>query len=777
MKYFWKKFCEDNRGASLITVVVTVTFLAILGTMLIGAALVNYQMKQMDLRSKKDFYSVETVLDDVYNGLGRDMTKIIADSYQKALTETNAEAFATEEEAYEYLREEFTKAFKKLYDDAHEMDTVEFKDNLKIALNNYIVAPPTGSSAAVVHIGSVEKASDNSYVALRDVIVTYYNGTLDTASAITTDIVLTVPTIRMFDSHDYVWDYAVIGNEGVYVTGSSVGSTKTVIEGNVFGGSSTDSSHKTVYAQKDVYGGINVKNAELTIKGETITSGADFNINGAKVNLTGLSGSAVTNLWTGNLNVAGSGSEVNIEGNMFLNNDLEINGTDSEVTLVGSYYGYSDKSTTKESQSLGKDHAESSSILINGRRNVLNLEGLDLLLVSGRSYLDFEGHSNNGEYGTGEALSFITSQFIYMVPTEFLDFANPEKLTTVQNEIGVNGKVTHFSSANMNPAEWFGYKYVDSGNHIRQEIVEVSGDYFVYFFLDFDSEEDAKKYVNEILQATSDNTQAYEMKCRMQERVSVLLEESIILQGSGENCNVYSNFQVMQYTVGSGGAMGMIQAVASGSSSIVNTYTYASALNSRYSYLMDTLNPRMEVALDVEVSGAGLTYPDLPLGGIVYLNNSDGYSELSYNYSSSGLAVNDCYRDDIVRGGYTYDLIISDEDLNFNGLTNFDGVILTTGNVTLKNCNINGLVMAKGTVTLENSTVKANRELLQSLVEAEALEIDEAGIDRADAAHASYFIHYLRDPRYNGPIPYGKDAVGTDYTEFITYENWMKGAW
>lgn len=764
-----KKFQKDNKGASLLTVIITVTFLAILGAMLIGVALVNYQMKRMDLRSKKDFYTVETAVDDIYNGIGKEMTQVIANAYETALQNNNSSGFTSEEAAYASLCQEMVLGFQEAYGPSYAIGGSEFNSSLMSILNTYLV-PPADGSASVEYIKNVEIGAENKYIALRGMVVNYSNSTLDTTSSITTDMVILAPTIRMFDKHDYVWDYALIGNQGIYVKDANpLALTPTFVNGNIFGGSSESDAYKVTYGQKDVYGGINVLDTSLYVEGETIISGADFNIKGAQVTLLDV---VATNVWAGNMNVTGNESNVFVNGNMYLNNDLEINGNNGTITLRGKYYGYSDNSVTKESEKLGKEHAKSSSILVNGRKNKLDLNGLEFLLISGRSYMDFAGHGseNSGEYGTGEALALRTNQFIYLVPTEYLQFANPEKYTYF-NTIMNGNKVTQFLSDNALPEDWFGWKYLNQSQPVKQEIVEVSGDKFVYFFLNFKSPVDERKYVNEILTSDANNPQAYELKKRMQERSSTMLKELMIGVGS-DKCNIYSNFQVMEYD-----SSHKLQASTNSRSSFINTYSYAKALNSRYSYLMDTLDPKMDIALDQEIGDSGLPDADLPLSSFMETNPStNGLSKITKNYSSNGSAIFDCYKKTITRNGYGYDVILSNEDLSFDGnLTNFKGVIFTTGNLSIKNCNIEGLVISNKTLTVDSSKISASRELLMTLIEAESLEIDELGIEITDDAHASYFVHYLKDPRYNGSFPYGKDAIGNDFTQFIIYENWKKG--
>lgn len=796
MKQFEGKIKTNNRGASLITVIITVSLLAILGTMLAGAALVNYQMKQLDQRGKKDFYTAETALDDVYNGLGKNVTIVIADSYNTALTMNNSggtsggSAFPSEEEAFKYLKKEFVKQFQSYYsigvpgnphDTTNPINSDANKETLRTALNGYIVAP-TGGTASVESIGDIEVEANNNFITLKEVVVTYENTQMDMVSSVTTDIVLSVPTLRFFDNHDYFWDYAVIGNQGVYVRSANTGvADTTTVRGNVFGGIGTpDSTTSALYGQKEVLGGLNVYEATLNLYGETVISAGDVNLRSAQLNLAGLTTDKKANLWTGTINLAANGNNPNrltAYGNLFLNNDLEINSYNSTVTLGGNYYGYNNNYVTKESEANNKDHAKSSSILVNGRKNVLDMKDLDLLLIAGRAYMDFDTADiqNDGgekEYGTGEALALRTSQLIYMVPTEFLPYANPEKKRPDMVSI------TDFDESEMRRDEWFGSDYLHPSQPVNQQVITVGGEDFVYYFLNFKSDADRNAYVNKIINASATATdskelQAYELKCKIEERAGVLLNSDLVINAGSENCSVYSNFAVMEYDSTSG----TLQAATSGVNNLIQTNVYAQALTSRYAYIVDTLDPKSDVPLDTVIAPDAHTgAANLPLSKFVKINSDTDYVDLITQFQNCGtdgiLGGTGCYRKTV--GGTTYDVMITKNDIEMSGQT-FNGVILTLGDVTLTNCTVNGIVMAAGEVTLKSSEINANREIVQSIVEAESQEIDALGIAQTDVDHKTYFVHYLEDPRYNGAFAYGKDSIGTDYTQFITYENWKKG--
>lgn len=788
----------DNTGASLITVIITISLLAVLGTMLAGVALVNYQMKQMDQRSKKDFYTAETALNDVYNGLGKNITAIIADSYDTALTKNNSggaesSAFASEEEAYNYLKKEFVKQFQAFYavgvagdpgNAINPINSAANRETLRTALNAYIV-PPASGAATVDNIGNITVDVNFNSITLKEVVVTYDNTQMDMVSSVTTDIVLSVPTLRFFDNHDYLWDYAVIGNEGVYVSSTNPDTpTVTTIHGNVFGGAGTDSTLAGTYGQKEVYGGLNVYAATLSLSGETIISGGDVNLKRAVLNVEGLTAGKMANFWAGTINLAADGTKANVfsaYGNLFLDNDLEINSSNSKVTLKGNYYGYNNNYITKESAAGGdvKKHAQSSSILVNGRKNVLDIQGLDLLLLAGRAYMDFDtsdvqSTGSEQEYGTGEALALRTSQLIYMVPTEFLPYANPEKLRSDLVSI------TDFDETEMSKAEWFGSDYLNPYQAVRQEIIEVGSEKFVYYFLNFKSDADRTAYVNRILNATaasaatdSKEHQAYELKHKIEERAGAVLSDDLIINGGTAACSVYSNFAVMEYDSTSG----KITAASSGINNLIETNTYAQALVSRYDYIADTLDPKADVPLDTVIAAyaSGPAKAGLPLKKFVDINSTDFIDLIAEfgNYAKDGISTGtECYRKPV--GGTTYEVIITNGDIEMTSQS-FNGVILALGDVTLTNCQVNGIVMAAGDVKLKESQIYANREIVQSIIEAESQEIDNLNIAKTAAEHKKYFVHYLTDIRYNGTFAYGKDSIGADYTQFITYENWKKG--
>jgi hypothetical protein len=55
----------DNKGSTLLTVVICLTFIGILASLVISLTMTNLQMKIIDSRHNKNFYSSEKVMDKI----------------------------------------------------------------------------------------------------------------------------------------------------------------------------------------------------------------------------------------------------------------------------------------------------------------------------------------------------------------------------------------------------------------------------------------------------------------------------------------------------------------------------------------------------------------------------------------------------------------------------------------------------------------------------------------------------------------------------------------
>ena len=56
----------ENQGFSLLTVIVAVSFIGILGLLVLYMSLANFNMKVTDIKGKNSFYTAEQALEEIY---------------------------------------------------------------------------------------------------------------------------------------------------------------------------------------------------------------------------------------------------------------------------------------------------------------------------------------------------------------------------------------------------------------------------------------------------------------------------------------------------------------------------------------------------------------------------------------------------------------------------------------------------------------------------------------------------------------------------------------
>ena len=76
---------KQNKGFSLITVIIAVSFIGILGLLVLYMALSNFQMKITDLKGKDSFYTAERAIEEIRVGLQEDVGNSMSEAYIKVL--------------------------------------------------------------------------------------------------------------------------------------------------------------------------------------------------------------------------------------------------------------------------------------------------------------------------------------------------------------------------------------------------------------------------------------------------------------------------------------------------------------------------------------------------------------------------------------------------------------------------------------------------------------------------------------------------------------------
>ena len=547
----FKDSSDDNKGSTLITVIVAIAFVTILVSIILGTTVVNVRMKGIDRRTHDDFYYAERALNDIYTGIGLELGKLAGDEYENTFKKIGFKDDSSDFNLAETAEKDFRKNFvTAAYKKVDELDGTSDNKVTKSALKAYI----TGQSSlddlpksdvkddvSIVYQkedGTGESktySSDADRIVLKNVTVTRTDSS-GYMSTISTDFIINIPTVDFLGTNVDVSDYGIIAGKGLYILGD------TTINGNVYAGihptpittpvPDSDFQEKNdEKTHKGVSGGINIKGAKATFNGNYIISKGDINlawVNGKNTELKVLTPGAgedanLSNLWYTSLrtikrnNPEGITDKFNIDinANVFALNDLALNADNSNVKIKGNYYGYNDKtlksilgfseSEFEDTNVSRRDDAVNSAIIINGSNASLDMSEISNLVLMGKAYIDFTSDTSttNWENGqvvpTAEGVALKTNQQLYLVPPDFLDGPNPVQ--------GGSGIFTIIPTADLQ--KWFGYDYLDSTKiHDKYEVTINDGSKVYYDYLVFNDKK--WKPVGEVSSLPEDtNTEKY----------------------------------------------------------------------------------------------------------------------------------------------------------------------------------------------------------------------------------------------------------------------------
>ncbi len=515
---FWKRLRENNQGSSLVVTIIAVSFVAILGTVIVSSTMTNYQMKVMNYQSKKTFYSAETALEEIYSGLSTECYSQLETAYLASVTQlVNDNKAVDNAEANNNMRIRYLNGIKNKLDTVNggldTSDDSNSKENLINYLEAFITMTEDSSPdkyAYVDSVGSVEVSS--SQIVINDVVVVYESVRDDYYSNIAVDLVMGYPDIsfNFIDNRNHLntyLDYCLIGMKGV-AAGNSVRSSDAVVSGGVFAGDENAITSMN---------GLTVNNnSSLTLDGGLLVSAGDVSVDGI-LNIVS------SKLWGVNLNVE-TASDINADASstLYLADDLNLSGNDARVSLAGSYYGFG------WSQNAGDLGSHSSAVVINGEDNTIDLSAVSRMIIAGRAYINVDDG-----YMTADSLGIKELQEIYLVPTAYMVNTNP-CLPTEDRDGSVDtdalaGEDSTFFAADLLDTDK-PYVYKDDGTTAR------------YFYLNFKDNASMVEYVKRVLDSSYSGYDGWSELNALASKCIQKLETSSIPSGDSikTNGNLYT---------------------------------------------------------------------------------------------------------------------------------------------------------------------------------------------------------------------------------------------
>ena len=534
---------KNNSGSTIVIVLLMTSFVLILSTLITTTTMINLRMKMASSQSTKSFYTAEEAVDEVRAALGVISVECFNTAYEEELTKlysTNSTGTTVNnKEANQQMRQKYTKDLlnkMQLFNGVPNADTkIDFYlarptgsftiaswtaddtqvDEKKIytsfisTLNNYIEDNTKLSVEKVTKITFDVSGVDPLYsyaVGFYDCVVKYLDNS-GNYSYITFNGAVGMPDIEIdFKNDDKVGtlcfaDYSLVGNGGIILPKNA----SATISGSAYAGT-----------------GSSTKGTALTInEGASLTMAGGYFVCGGNIQANNNSGFSANNtsLWAKNINVADGVTINSSSATLNLQDDLTVDGENSEVNINGSFFGFG-----YEEGNLAKQRPNySSAIIVNGLNSHIAFGSIGQLYVAGRAYIKF---SDDRAYATGESSAVNINQEIYMIPKKLL--TNGSKNPSALNDSAASGvsftcdiNANNFFAYDLLASELYESRnaYFDTdGNLVDESTLEtdsttnlitdsdIRANSKTYYYFKFKDDYARNKYANLILDDTAFDT-------------------------------------------------------------------------------------------------------------------------------------------------------------------------------------------------------------------------------------------------------------------------------
>ncbi len=707
---FWNRLKHNNKGSSLVIAIIAVSFVAILGTVILSSTMANYQMKVMNYQSKKTFYSAETALEEIYSGLANECYSQLESAYIASVTELVSNDKAIDNaKANENMRIRYLTGVKNKLDMANggidTSDDTYSKENLIKYFESFITKTIDTSPEKYAYVDSIGKVEvSGAQIIINDVIVVYQSLQDDYYSNVAVDMVIGYPDIvfNFIDNRNHLntyLDYCLIGMKGVAVGNASNQSDATVTGGIYAGDANPIVS----------LNGLTVNNSsKLTLDDGLLVSAGNVTVDGT-MNIIG------SKLWCVNYNVNTASQIDSDSGSTFyVADDLNLSGNNSYVNLAGSYYGFG------WSQNAGDTGSHSSAIVINGEKNTIDISTLSKIIIAGRAYINV-----SDGYMTADSLGLKELQEIYLVPTRYMINTNP-CIPTDDKDDAVN------TDALLDEKSFFAADLLDASNPV---VRKDDGSTARYFYLNFKDNASRVAYVKRVLDSSYSSYEGWSEINAIATRSIEKLGTSSIPGGAAikTNGNLYS---VTGSSISATGVSVSADELRKNCDDKFNRY----ALLKMFLYDIgsdDVDDDNSKWAFDIS-DGALVTINELKSTKDSYGNYESGAAEEHvidssrsiYDYvidtgkwdtvfESDEYKDLSYYKDEAEAGCYGVIAPSGSDAIRISSLGVTKGVILANDRNIVVDTNFTGLIITNGNITVENNAViKADREITENTINA-----------------------------------------------------------
>ena len=745
---------RDNRGSGIVSVIITVAFIGMLGTALLFMTYMNYQMKLATRDTQANFYSTEEILDEVRAALQSTVSEAITSAYTTTLLSYGELTGAEDENRAQTV---FAQNFIK---------TIAVTIGLQGVPGSGAAPPPGGSQIQLSYdidtlmdtINSYTSATIGDYIAIREngggtgravvnfssggvpvslylegVVVTFVSGGYK--SVIYTDFSVVFPPFVAVSAgyHSRLNNYIIVA-DGTLSAGGLAANATVELTGNVYAGNVevTGSGYT-----------LDIDSGRIISRGDyMVASGAHLRIG------------ENASLWANRIHV--NSASAYFGGNIHLADDLELSGVGAEVAVGGTYFGFG---TGGDNPAL-PDPKKSSSIIVSGMDSVLDFTRLTSLVLAGRSYVSGAG-AGEFQVPMASSLSIKSDQVAYLVPDSLLSHRHGGQIDAMPNPsiwptaggipdaytfdaaTGVYTSVSNPALTYTSPPAAGSYVVIELTNALKSYGARVirrtsplpsTRDTLAYYFLDFSSEEQRGRFFQSYYE---ENTE------RFNEYLRVYLNP-----GSAADINPDGAFNATGY---------IYEFAADGSGYELRAPVHADHIKAMASTYASQFKNLTTTLFELESAAEGETPFNYFVDMFAISRDFAGSEPIEFKDGSGRV------RALIIPSGYNSFELTNENYPDVNLL-----IACGTGSTVTLRRNFDGLVLSAGNV-----------RLAESLSDGAHMTDGHGGDLMYEAFHSAnsgrILLDYMKGSTSGGvPTYIGEGAKTWNLNDLVTYRNWSK---
>ncbi len=443
MKKMIKKLKLNNNGSAIVVVIIALAFVGVLAATAMWMSMSNYRMKATDKSIKGNFYTAETVFEQIVAGLQGESSDAAATAYRRVMQ--NYVSASGDPERYSRFVKFYKEELINNLHDASVVGTAKYdKDRIakyldpalqtRLGVDAAHSTPADGNKFTMT--GEMEKSSDDyDFITLKGFRLEFTDDK-GYYSVIETDIMMTAPKVSftMSSPMPEVFKYAIIADTGIKKNIANVD-----INGNIYAGEEGIDLGS---------GKLNIDNADYVISMGKVY----LNSTNTELNIDHSDSSVNTQFWAKDIDITSenprnmSGGKINVNADTYVEDDLTLDAPAVETSFKGKYIGYGNSTTEAD---------KSSALMINSLNSKVDMSGLDEFTLAGSSFISLSsyykdtdvrrlydllisGEKKVDDITMGDSIAIKSDQIALLVPEECIWIKSDAPSEKIETEFSQN---------------------------------------------------------------------------------------------------------------------------------------------------------------------------------------------------------------------------------------------------------------------------------------------------------------------------------------------------